>query len=142
MPPSRRQHVRERARDRCEYCQLAQADTTVPHELDHIRAEKHHGPSTLDNLCWACAYCNAHKGTDAAGYDPRTGALVPLFHPRRDRWHRHFTWDGPRLVGKTRVGRATIDVLRINDPERVEHRRLLIALGVFPPGAVRRRSKE
>jgi hypothetical protein len=30
------------------------------------------------------------------------------------------------LVGRSAVGRATIDVLRINDPDRVEHRLLLI----------------
>src|SRR4051794_5559294 len=133
MPRSRRQQVRERAGDRCEYCQLAQADTSVPHEVDHIRASKHHGPTTLENLCWTCAYCNGAKGSNAAGYDSESGALVPLFNPRRDRWKRHFAWAGPTLIGKTRVARATIDVPKINDPERVEHRRLLIALGVFPP---------
>jgi hypothetical protein len=30
------------------------------------------------------------------------------------------------------VARATIEVLRINDPDRVAHRRLLIALREFP----------
>jgi hypothetical protein len=43
------------------------------------------------------------------------------------RWNEHFTWDGAILIGRSAVGRATIDVLRINDPDRVEHRRLLIA---------------
>jgi hypothetical protein len=37
------------------------------------------------------------------------------------------------LLGRTAVGRTTIDVLNINYPDRVEHRRLLIAEGVFPP---------
>ena len=62
-----------------------------------------------------------------AGYDPATGELVPLFNPRRDGWNEHFAWDGAILVGRSAIGRATIDVLRINDPDRVEHRRLLIA---------------
>jgi hypothetical protein len=73
----------------------------------------------------ACAYCNAAKGTNAAGFDPETDELVPLFNPRADTWADHFVWDGPILVGRTPIGRATIEVLGINRPERVEHRRLL-----------------
>jgi hypothetical protein len=64
-----------------------------------------------------------------AGYDPETGVLVPLFNPRVDPWKEHFTWDGPVLLGLTPSGRATIDVLRINDRIRVEHRRRLIVAG-------------
>jgi hypothetical protein len=119
MAKSRRRQVRGRAHDRCEYCQLPQDCTVLPHEIDHIRAKKHHGRTTLDNLGWACADCNAHKGANAAGFDPDTGDLVPLFNPRRDAWADHFTWYGPMLRGKTAVGRATIDVLQINHPDRV-----------------------
>lgn len=36
------------------------------------------------------------------------------------------------LGGKTEKGRATIDLLHINDGERIEHRRLLILAGIFP----------
>ncbi len=97
--------------------------------MDHVRARKHRGRDTLQNCCWACAYCNSFKGSNAAGYDPDTDELVPLYNPRSDRWDDHFTWRGPGLVGKTPVGRATIDVLRINQPGRVEHRRLLVSTG-------------
>ena len=31
------------------------------------------------------------------------------------------------------MARATIELLRINDPERVEHRRMLLELGLFSP---------
>jgi hypothetical protein len=133
MAKSRRQQVRERAQDRCEYCQVKQEFSSLPHELDHIRARKHHGPTTLANLCFACAQCNGAKSSDAAGYDPQTDELVPLFNPRKDRGDDHFTWRGPTLLGKTKIGRATIDVLQINEVERVEFRRMLIELGVFPP---------
>ena len=123
--PSRRHLIASRAHGRCEYCQLSQTDTILPHEIDHIRARKHRGLNTLQNTCWACAYCNAAKGSNVAGYDPLTDQLVPLFNPRADLWLDHFEWDGPILVGKTPFGRATIDVLGINRDERVEHRRLL-----------------
>ena len=66
---------------------------------------------------------------------PRPRQRSRLFHPRQDDWAEHFAWDGPELRGLTAVGRTTIDVLRINLPERVEHRRLLQELGVFPAKA-------
>ena len=134
MPKSLRARIWERAQGRCEYCRLPQDLTTLPHEIDHIRARKHGGPTTLQNTCLACAGCNAAKGPNAAGYDPETDALTPLFNPRKDRWEDHFAWEGPVLRGKTAVGRATVEVLRINSPLRVQHRRWLLAAGLPWPG--------
>jgi hypothetical protein len=37
-------------------------------------------------------------------------------------------------VGRTLVGRVTIEVLKINDPDYLETREALIAEHVFPPG--------
>jgi HNH endonuclease len=130
-----RKLVWRRARGICEYCLLPQSESLLPHELDHIRAKKHRGPTTMENTCVACAYCNSAKGPNAAGYDPVTGALVPLFNPREQYWGDHFFYLGPVLEGKTPEARATIEVLRINDEARIEHRRQLIAAGVFPPKA-------
>ena len=81
-----RGEVRRRADDRCEYCQMPQSGTIMPHEADHIRSQKHGGLSTLDNLCWACALCNSFKGTDIAAYPPGSNEIVPLFNPRSDEW--------------------------------------------------------
>jgi hypothetical protein len=131
MTSSLRDQVCDRAGDRCEYCRLPQACTILPHEVDHIRSQKHRGPTTLDNLCWACAQCNGFKGSDVSSYDPLTDQLVTLFNPRTDEWIKHFEWQGPMLVGKTKVGRATIELLQINLPERVEHRRLLLQSGML-----------
>ncbi len=127
-----RKRVWKRARGKCEYCLLPQTESFLPHELDHIRAKKHRGQTTMENTCVTCAYCNGAKGPNAAGYDPVTGDLVPLFNPRTDSWDDHFFYVGPVLEGKTPIARATIEVLRINDPARIEHRRQLIAAGVFP----------
>jgi hypothetical protein len=68
-----------------------------------------------------------------SGIDPPTGAIVRLFHPRRHKWARHFRWNGPILIGRTPIGRATIEVLEINLSYRVRMRAELIAEGVFPP---------
>jgi hypothetical protein len=134
-----REQARRRANDCCEYCLLPQAGTILPHEIDHIRSQKHHGATTLDNLCWACARCNDFKGSDVASYDSLTGELVPLFNPRTDAWKEHFEWQGPHLRGKTKIGRATAELLQVNLEERVNHRRLLILAGLFPPPMPRKR---
>ena len=85
-----------------------------------------------DNLALACFACNNHKGTNLSGLDPQTGELTRLFHPRRDEWNEHFRWDRAWLVGRTAIGRATVEVLAINLPHRWELRAALLEEGVFP----------
>ena len=124
--------VRERAAGRCEYCHLRQADDPFfRFAVDHIIAEQHGGPTVLSNLALSCFRCNLHKGPNIAGRDRRTGKLVPLFHPRRHKWSRHFAWNGPYLVGRTAIGRVTIVVLAINHLDAVALRESLILAGDF-----------
>jgi hypothetical protein len=49
--------------------------------------------------------------------------LIPLFHPRKDRWDDHFKWDDLRVVGRTAVGRTSVRVLQLNSPARLRVRR-------------------
>jgi hypothetical protein len=60
---------------------------------------------------------------------------VALFHPRTHQWWDHFAWsaDFTRIEGKTSLGRATIEVLRLNRPGVVNLRRVLAAGGLHPP---------
>jgi hypothetical protein len=58
-----------------------------------------------------------------------SGDVVPLFHPRRDRWADHFAFTGVQIEGLSASGRATIRVLALNDARRIELRRELLALG-------------
>ena len=62
IPERLRRQVRERAQGRCEYCFIHEADMYYPHEADHVIAEKHGGATSLENLAWACFYCNRFKG--------------------------------------------------------------------------------
>lgn len=128
-----RRRVIERAGNRCEYCRMPGDLESAPFQIDHVRPQKHHGPTTAGNLAWACFPCNNHKGPNLAGIDADTGNMARLFSPRDDRWEEHFAWDGPHLLGMTAIGRATIDVLGINVPDRIALRQELIAEGVFPP---------
>jgi hypothetical protein len=104
-----------------------------PSNVDHIIAEHHQGRTEAGNLCLACFACNRHKGPNIAGVDPKSRKIIPLFNPRRQRWSRHFRWDGPALVGRTASGRATVVVLIINLDHRVDFPQGLIDEGVFPP---------
>jgi hypothetical protein len=47
-------------------------------------------------------------------------------------WAEHFEWRGAKLVGRTPVGRVTVDVLEINLRHRVAHREALMDEGVYP----------
>src|SRR5258708_7434490 len=107
--------VWQRAESLCEYCRMPQQFDTFAHEIDHVIAQKHYGPTLAHNLALACFPCNNHKGPNVAGVDPTTGKITKLFNPRRNKWQRHFRWHGPYLVGLTPIGRATISVLNIND---------------------------
>jgi hypothetical protein len=60
---------------------------------------------------------------------------VRLFDPRRQLWTRHFKWQDAVLVGRTQIGRATITVLNINPPQRLELRQLLISNGEWTESA-------
>lgn len=128
---SLRERVIQRAGNRCEYCRFPQWLTVLPHELDPIVSQQHHGPTVEENLCLACALCNAHKGPNLAGIDPESGGLTRLFHPRTDRWADHFRWRGAWLEGTTDIGRATVDVLAINASERVALREMLVEAGIL-----------
>lgn len=132
MAASRRQRVWNRADGRCEYCCMPQELDIQPFQLDHIRAQKHSGKTTANNLALCCLPCNSYKGANVAGYDPESDELCPLFNPRNDEWAEHFAWEGPVLQGKSAIGRTTIEVLRVNSADRVEHRRILIEAGLYP----------
>lgn len=125
--------VRERAGQVCEYCRMPQAAHVRTFPVDHIIAQQHQGPTTLDNLALSCTRCNSHKGPNIAGIDPQSGELTRLFHPRTDRWTEHFQISGPYIVGTTAIGRTTVELFTMNDPDYVLLRESLIEEGLFPP---------
>ena len=75
--------IRRLANDACEYCRLPRSATTMKFEIDHIVARQHGGRTVRSNLAFTCKACNLSKGPNIAGFDPATGRLTPLFHPRR-----------------------------------------------------------
>jgi hypothetical protein len=121
--------VRERAGGRCEYCRLPASLVSLSFEIEHVIARQHGGTGAPGNLAFACLHCNRYKGPNLSGIDPVTSRIHPvrLFHPRRHRWSYHFAFDGPRIVGWTAIGRATVRALNMNSPIMVALRTELLA---------------
>jgi hypothetical protein len=133
MNASLQEEVRKRAHGRCEYCGVPESASRLPFQIDHVIAICHKGATALNNLAYSCLPCNKHKGPNLSGIDPKTKKIARLFHPRRHKWHFHFRWEGPIVHGQTPYGRATVEVLRMNEPIYMAVRRTLIEEGVFPP---------
>lgn len=125
MDEAIRTFVRKRASGRCEYCTLHEDDDAFTFHVEHVVAKKHGGIDDERNLAFACQHCNLHKGTNLSGIDPDTSQIAQLFNPREDKWHMHFRMNGPQVEGLTPTGRATIEVLAINDADRIRAHALL-----------------
>lgn len=133
-----RQLVVTRAEAICEYCLIAEEDTFFGCELDHIISEKHGGPTSAENLAFACVACNQMKGSDIASIDWETGELTRLYHPRTDKWSDHFWLRTDLLLeARTAIGRVTISLLGLNQPDRVLERQTLNRR--YPSAAAKRR---
>lgn len=135
LPEHIRQKVRQRAGNRCEYCLSHQNYILGRLQIDHIVPIVKGGADTEENLCLACELCNQYKWIRTEGIDPQTNQRIPLFHPRKHQWRKHFTWsaDGTRIIGLTACGRATVNVLQLNNELAVIVRRNWIRAGWHPP---------
>ncbi|MBI3411419.1 MAG: HNH endonuclease [Planctomycetes bacterium] len=79
MNAATRQLVQERARLRCEYCQIHEADDPAfSFHIEHIIPKKHRGTDALSNLAWSCHFCNRAKGSNLAGLRGPTYVAINL----------------------------------------------------------------
>jgi hypothetical protein len=133
VPVALQRRVRQRAEDRCEYCRFAQAGQEATFHIDHIVPRREGGATTFDNLALACVSCSLRKAARTSAADPSTGDIVPLYHPRVERWPEHFTTTTSFLIrGRTPTGRATIDALQMNRLLAIAIRREEATRGRFP----------
>jgi len=67
--------------------------------------------------------------------DPVSGGSSPLFNPRTQIWSDHFGFsvEGGFILGKTAMGRATVETLELNRKRAVLLRRMWIKAGWHPP---------
>lgn len=133
IPVALRREVVDRANGCCEYC-LSNSDFHgINFAVDHVIAEKHRGKTISDNLCYSCYWCNSFKGSDISSVlwedEPK---IIPLFHPRKQKWNEHFRLENETVIGVTPTGKVTVDLLQMNANERKEVRQLMIEANVYP----------
>jgi len=126
-----RQTIADRAKQLCEYCLIAEADTFYGCEVDHIISLKHGGSSEPNNLAYACALCNRAKGSDVGSISTR-GEFTRFFNPRSDYWAEHFRLEGATIQPLTPIGEVTARILGFNDSARHHERNEMIRFGKYP----------
>ncbi len=91
--------------------------------VEHINPTGNDHP---DNLCLACSSCNLSKWKATSAPDPLSKETTPLFNPRQQEWLDHFDWTegGAIVAGKTPIGRATVDRLKMNIDRIITARRI------------------
>jgi len=132
LPTELARTVRDRACNRCQYCQMHQSLQGATFHIEHILPRSKGGDTELLNLALACPSCNFHKADRTAAVDPVSGAEVPLFHPVRQNWSDHFQSRGYQIEGRTPVGRATAAALDFNHPRRQRIRAAEERFGLYP----------
>jgi 5-methylcytosine-specific restriction endonuclease McrA len=127
--------IAERAHYCCEYCGSQLKFSAASFAIEHIVPRATGGADELENLAFACQGCNNQKFTSVDAPDPVTGQVVPLYHPRNQRWDQHFAWSDnfSHIIGLTPIGRATVAKLELNREGVVNLRRVLRSVGEHPP---------
>jgi HNH endonuclease len=130
-----KQRVRQRAGNRCEYCQSHQDYLMGWLQIDHFLPVSKGGSNEDENLCLACELCNQYKWNQTEAIDPESQNIVGLFNPRRQVWHEHFDWsdDGVSIVGLTPYGRSTVVALKLNNSLALKVRGHWVSAGWHPP---------
>src|SRR5882757_7213939 len=131
MDAAAREFVRQRARNKCEYCLLPDESDELPFHIEHVIAKQHGGGEELANLCWSCSRCNLYKGTNIASLDRETGELTAVYNPRNQAWKSHFEFRDAHIAGLTAEGRVTTRLLHLNGAQRLDLRRDLIRRGII-----------
>jgi hypothetical protein len=119
----------------CEYCKCPADFSTEPFSIEHILPRSKKGLDQLNNLAYACIGCNIYKSNKTEFLDVVSQQLSILFNPRTMYWNDHFVWDESltSLIGKTAIGRASIEAIRLNRRQIRNLRRALISIGEHPP---------
>jgi hypothetical protein len=129
-----RQKIAEQAGNRCGYCLGEQKYIFAPLEIDHLLPIAKGGTDLEENLWLACPLCNSYKGIQTHGIDHLTKKKTPLFNPRKQNWNRHFKIvNSIEIIGKTAVGRITINTLQINNHLAIIVRKNWLIAGWYPP---------
>lgn len=124
--------VIERAANRCEYCRVPEFLSSFNYHIEHVIGLQHGGPNTLNNLAYCCSSCNWKKGPNISTILAFGGEIVPLFNPRTQNWFEHFEVQQGKLIALSTAGEATIKLLELNIPIKIEERFEMMLAGFYP----------
>ncbi len=132
---SSKQLIISRSKGYCEYCKCPSDFSTELFSIEHIIPRSKSGSNELDNLAYACIGCNIYKSDKTEFIDVVSQTISILYNPRKMNWIDHFIWDESLtiIIGKTAIGRATIEGLKLNRTPVKNLRRALISIGEHPP---------
>ena len=135
IPVSIQREVTRLANGYCEYCLYPEKFSSDFFHFDHIISLFEGGKSELFNIARCCGYCNGFKKAKTHHFDPFTGQIMPLFNPRQSLWTEHFHWsdDDLLILGRTDIGRSTVELLQLNRQNVVNLRQILKKNGAHPP---------
>ncbi|MBX7170565.1 MAG: HNH endonuclease [Pyrinomonadaceae bacterium] len=121
--------VRKRAKYLCEYCHADEHWQFVEFTIDHILPISEGGKDSLENLALACFHCNRYKS------NKRAISNIQIFNPRQMVWNEHFIWskDALRILPKTEIGQATIELLQFNRERVLQIRTDDLKVNRHPP---------
>lgn len=111
---------------KCAYCECKINIESKYMEVEHYRDKSTHPDSvvTWDNLLPSCKRCNGHKSS-------HNTVLHPIIDPSQMDPRDHLKIKSYRLIGKTDIGKETIDVLVLNDTRKVIQPRFEISQKVL-----------
>jgi hypothetical protein len=132
-----RRLVVARAGGACEYCRLLQDACGVTFHIEHVLPTATGGKAVFKNLALSCPGCNLSKADRVTGLDAG-GSERQIFNPRSYDpwllgWHLHFALDHRtgRIIARTPMGEATIQLLKMNQLNRAFARQLQIQAGLI-----------
>lgn len=115
----------ELSKEKCCYCECNIKEESKYMEVEHFLPKKYYPNLVVDwdNLLPSCKRCNVNKGE----HDPNTEYII---NPCKDDPKVHIAMKNYRLKSKDQIGRNTIDILYLNDTERLVVSRFMIGNNV------------
>lgn len=104
----------ELSNNKCAYCECDITEESKYLEVEHFKCKSTFKNEVLvwDNLLPSCKRCNGKKGSHNVVIDP-------IINPCEDEPSTHLYMYNYRFKGKDQKGRDTIDVIGLNDTERL-----------------------
>ena len=135
IPDNIKIKVRETSRFRCGYCLILQRYSPMVFQFDRYIPVSRGGTNDEENLWLVCGNCNNTKSDKTDAFDSVTDSIVPIFNPRTQIWNEHFEMSeaGAIIIGKTPIGRGTVEALKLNEERVVGVRQEWVSAGWHPP---------